>query len=149
VRYEFGEVTEFLNVDLDVVGGEDLTPLVQAMGARILSLYCGKLKRGYVARMELARQPKTADEAIRKLTALIARLPTSSRRLWNGARIRDFNVGVQSGQKPWCSEFPIRPETLRLAAQLEARVVMTVYGRPEGIVGAGAGAKTKRRPTTG
>ena len=137
VAYRDHAQTEFLNVDLDVEAAYDLAPLAKAFGPAVLVLYCGKAKRGYVARIELARQPKTPDEAIGRLTARVARLPPFARRLWRLAKRRDFSIGVQSGSKPWCSEFALRPATLASAARLDARITLTVYGEPRGVISPG------------
>ncbi len=128
-------VTEFLNVDLDVSADRDLAPLVQAMLPSVRPLHCSRVGRGYTARLELSVQPRTPDEAIRKLGRVLERLPGSARKLWARARVRDLNVGIQSGIAPWHSEYGIRPATLALAAKLGARIVVTVYGRPGKVVG--------------
>lgn len=135
VAYRDCAETEFLNVDLDLEATYDLAPLAKALGPAVHVLYCEKAKRGYVARIELARQPKTPDEAIRKLAAQVAPLPTSAHRLWTRAKKRDLSIGIQSGSKPWCSEFTLRPAALASAARLGASVTLTVYGEPSGVIG--------------
>jgi hypothetical protein len=108
--------------------------------------------RGYFARLELSVQPRTPDEAIRKLGLVLKSLPLSIKKLWASARVRDLNVGIQSGAAPWHTEYGIRPTTLSLAAKLGARIVVTVYGRPGKVVGptkALPPRKSRRRRTRG
>ena len=149
---DVGQVTEFLNVDLDVAAGRDLAPLVQAMLPRVRALNSGRMGRGYFARLELSTQPRTPDEAIRKITHVLVALPPSIRRIWARARVRDLNVGIQSGVTPWHTEYGIGPTTLALAAKLGARILVTVYGRPGDVVGptkALRSRKSRRRRTSG
>jgi hypothetical protein len=147
---DIGQVTEFLNVDLDVAAGHDLDPLVRAMLPRVRALNSGRMGRVYFARLELSTQPRTPDEAVRKIAHVLEALPTSVKRIWARARVRDLNVGIQSGVTPWHTEYGIGPTTLALVAKLGARIVVTVYGRPGDVVGptrALRSRKSRRRRT--
>jgi hypothetical protein len=83
------------------------------------------------AHLELAKSTKTADATIRGFCALIEALPKVERHLWNAARVRDFNIGVQAGMQPLFSEFILAAETLKAAYELGARIVFTVYAPEE------------------
>ena len=144
------EVTEFLNVDLDIHARSDLRPLVAALAPTVRALYCEKSGRGYFARLELARQPRTPDEALVRFSKAIARLPTSAKRLWDRAAKRELSIGVQGGVRPWVTEYVVRPSTMASIARLEARVLVTVYGRPNKVIGPNGKGKrleSRRRPT--
>ncbi len=119
--------THFLNVDLDIYAKSHLQPLVAALEKKVLVLYIGRVKRTYEAHLELSKITKTADAAIRGFCALIEALPLAERRLWNAAKARDFNVGVQAGIEPHSREFAIAAETLQAAHRLGARIIFTVY----------------------
>jgi hypothetical protein len=123
------ERTTFLNVDLDIISKSRLEPLVAAFGKKVSVLYVGPERSLYGAHLELGgpRFPKSADMAIRALAALVRQLPRKVRRLWNHARVKDFNIGIQGGYRPHCSVFPLNVETINAVARLGARVVVTVY----------------------
>ena len=123
--------TQFLNVDLDVDATSDLQPLVNAFGKKVIVLHAGRIRRRYAIHLELARVTKTADATIRGFCALIESLSKAGRDLWNGAKVREFNIGVQAGTQPHCCEFALAVETLKAASELGARIVFTVYAAEE------------------
>jgi hypothetical protein len=123
--------THFLNVDLDICSSRDLQALVTALGQKVMVLYVGRIRRTHRAHLELAKSTKTADAAIRGFCALIEALPKVERHLWNAARVRDFNIGVQAGAQPLFCEFILAAETLKAAYELGARIVFTVYAPEE------------------
>lgn len=92
-------------------------------------MYVGRERRGYSAHLELAGiQKRSADATIRAFCALIRSLPKTERELWNGARTREFSVGVQAGQQPFACDFRIEERTVKTVAELGAVIVLTVYG---------------------
>lgn len=109
----------------------DLQPLVTILGNKAYALYVGRDKRTFCAHLELTKIAKTADSAIRGFCALIEALPKAERDLWNGAKVRDFNVGVQAAAQPHCCEFAVAAETVRSVSKLGARIVFTVYAPDE------------------
>lgn len=127
------KATHFLNVDLDIYSRADLQPLVSALGKKVMILHLGRVRQTHCAHLELARITKTADATIRGFCSLIEALPKSERNLWNAAKVRDFNIGVQAGTQPHSTEFALAVETLRASYQVGARIVFTVYapGAPE------------------
>ncbi len=122
-------VTQFLNVDLEVDSASDLRPLVSAFGKKVFVLRCDRYKRTYGARLEVAPATPilTADATIREFCRLIERLPVEARRDWEKAKMRSFSIGIQAGFEPGTLDFPISPDTVRRAAQLNAGIVVTVY----------------------
>jgi len=119
--------THFMNVDLDLYSRRDLQPLVEAFEKKVFVLYAGRVKRTYCAHLELARNPRNADYAIRAFCALVEALPRQTRDLWNNAKTRDFSVGVQAGARPNPADFVLAAETLKAVSRLHARVVFTIY----------------------
>lgn len=119
--------THFLNVDLDIYSKADLQPLVTALGKKVLVLYAGRIRQTHCAHLELAKVTKTADATIRGFCCLIKALPKLERGLWNAAKVRDFNIGVQAGMQPHATEFALAAETLKAAHELGGRIVLTVY----------------------
>ncbi len=119
--------THFLNVDLDIYSKADLQPLVSALGKKVMVLYIGRVRQTHCAHLEVAKITKTADATIRAFCSLIQALPKPERNLWNAAKIRDFNIGVQACMQPHSTEFALSAETLNASHELGARIVFTVY----------------------
>lgn len=120
-------VTKFLNVDFDIRARFDLRPLATAFGKNVVVLYTGHERGLYSAHLELARQPKNADAAIRDFAVLIHGLPRAHRKLWDAATTRDFNIGVQSVTKDKPYEIKLAVSTIRAVSSLSARIVVTIY----------------------
>ncbi len=118
---------KFLNVDLEIDSAGDLQPLLESVGGKLLVLHCGRIFRTYCARLELPKQPKSADAAIRGLCAVVSGLDKKGRELWNGAKRRNFSIGIQAGAKPHSHDFPLQPATVKAVAELGAGIIFTVY----------------------
>jgi hypothetical protein len=122
------EETHFLNVDVAVWSRSKLEPLVAAFGRRIGVHYVGPEGKGNGAHFSLAKSfEKDANTVARQLATLVTKLPRPARRLWDGARQRDFNIGIQAGIKPHSPEYALEPETVRLVARVGGRIVVTIY----------------------
>jgi hypothetical protein len=121
------ESTHFLNVDLDIYSKYDLQPLVTALGKKIIVLFVGRVKRTYQAHLEVTRLTGDADSTIRAFCSLIRSLPHPERQLWDSAKQREFNVGIQAGPNPYSTEFELENQTVKSAAELNARIVFTIY----------------------
>lgn len=120
--------TEFLNVDLDILSAVSLSPLVTAFGDRVIVLYLGKEGRGCGAHLELHNAyRKSTDQLLREFAALVERLPPKARQLWDRAKSRDFNIGVQAGFAPRMHETFVSTQSLTAVAAVGGRVVFTVH----------------------
>ncbi|CAN5826513.1 hypothetical protein BH11MYX3_BH11MYX3_46820 [soil metagenome] len=120
-------MTKFLNVDLEIAGRSSLEPLAAELSPRMFALYRGlegKLER---AHYETRNQYDTAEQCLRNMLRVLGRMGPKARACWRAASVRDFNVGVQSGAKPFLFEVPISAATLAAVAKLGARIVLTVY----------------------
>ena len=120
-------VTGFLNVDLDIYSDEPLDSLVTALGKRVLVAYNGRERRRYSTHLSLARYPRSPSDAILGLTTLVERLPRGARRLWNEAKAKIFNVGIQGGLTPQCAEFPVSKAAMDALARVGGSITVTVY----------------------
>lgn len=125
------KTTRFLNVDLDVYSRSSLQPLITALGRKVFVLYAGREKRTYSAHLELARDPRNADATIRSFCSLVKSLPRAQRALWNAARVRDFNIGVQAAMHPFSYRIELAADTVKAASEINSRIVFTIYA-PEG-----------------
>jgi hypothetical protein len=120
--------TRFLNVDLDIRSGSPLDPLVKALGPSVFALYVGRERRSHVAHLETASHSHDPERLIRRLVGLVKRLPRAERRLWDRARLREFNIGIQAAAGPPNYELHLDPATVLAAASVNAGIGITVYG---------------------
>ena len=120
--------TRFLNVDVDVWSPSDLRPLVLALGRKIHVHYAGEERGEYSTHFSLASAYfRNADTRVRRLVALVETLPSPARRLWDRARMRDFNLGIQAGFAPFSHEIALDATTVALVARVRGRIVITTY----------------------
>jgi hypothetical protein len=126
--------TLFLNVDLDIRSRIDLQPLVDAMGKRAIVLYVGRFKRTYQARLELSgshlpreKHSQSPELFIRRFRKLIHGLPPDAKRLWDGAKAREFDIGIESGKPHKYYWFDLSPSALQAALEVNAHISVTIY----------------------
>jgi hypothetical protein len=120
--------THFLNVDLDIESREPLDALVAAFGTKVSVRFVGSIGRRRCAYVSFSRSyGKTADQLTRALCALVARLPKPARRLWDRARTRRFDVGVEAGYTPRAHEIILEPRTVALVASVGGSILITTY----------------------
>ena len=124
-----GSPAQFLNVDLDLWSKSSLAPLIKAFGRKVVPLHSGKDGREYRAHLELASESDNPDLVLRRFVRLVEELPRPARALWNRARVREFNIGIQSAPKPHSFGLTLKDATVRAVAGVNARIGMTVYGQ--------------------
>ena len=127
--------TQLLNVDLDIRSKSDLQPLVDAIGKRMIVLYVGRENRHYKARLELVgshlpqlRHPKSPETLILEFCKVICRLPPDARKLWDGAKTRELDIGIESGKPYKYYWFALAPKAIKAALEMNAQIAVTVYG---------------------
>jgi hypothetical protein len=125
--------TQVLNVDLDIWAESPLDALTHAFGKRVCVLHVGREGRSFSAHVELAIMPRDPERLIRRFVDLVERLPRAARRLWDQARVREFNLGIQAGTSPYSYELRLQPQTLRAMAKVDARFGLTVYAPPPAV----------------
>ena len=116
--------TRFLNVDLDVRGSNDLTPLTAAVGD---ALYVLHHEAGVFASFELNESLATPAEAINKLIDHLEKLPTPARDAWDRADKRSFNVGIGAADRPYSTEYALPPQTLQRVVSIGGEIAITIY----------------------
>jgi hypothetical protein len=123
------EPTHYANVDLDVYAGAPLDGFVQALGDEVLVLYVGGGRRKYEAHVELvsSHMARSADDAIVGLVSLIRGLPRVHRKIWDSAKRREFNIGIEAGLEPHGFELRLEQRTLQAIANVRGVLVITVY----------------------
>ena len=80
--------TRFLNVELDIYSRSSLEPLVSAFGQKVMVLYMGREHHLYSAHLEIAGMTESADANIHAIAALVHKLPSAKRKLWDADRSR-------------------------------------------------------------
>jgi hypothetical protein len=123
------ERTHLLNVDLDIVSDSPLEALVEAFGEKVDVLHVGKWGRRFGARLEAGGGGDEDDPngLIDRLVAAVEALPKSRRKLWNTARSREFNVGIEAAVRSPLFEWRVHPKTLVAVLRVDGRIVVTVY----------------------
>jgi hypothetical protein len=116
-------VTEFLNVDLDLDAEEGIDELLEALRpALVISRFSTR------AGLELDLQPTSPEIAIRGLVTLVQKLPPDKRAIWDKAKVKSFNIGIQARANPHYTEFALPSEVLSLVHSISASIAFTVYG---------------------
>lgn len=118
---------EFLNVDLELESRRKLDPLIEAFGGRVMVLH-KDLRRGYhYAIFEVSAQSRGPNATIRAFVKLVERLPAEARALWNAARRRDFDIGIDIGKGRHVPVVALSPDTVRSASGVGASILVTCY----------------------
>jgi hypothetical protein len=145
------EQTHLLNVDLDIVSRSPLDTLVQAFEGKVDVLHVGKLGRRYSARLEVGGSGYRAEanRLVRRFVALVEALPKGPRLLWDGAQLREFNVGIEAAARSPLWEWRIHPTTLEGVARVNGQIIITVYApeRLRRLAARRVGPQTGRRTT--
>jgi hypothetical protein len=117
----------FLNVDLEVFSKSDLQSLVAALGSKVHVHYLGKEFGLFKAYLDLALQPKTPESGILRYCKLVQKLPPSERSIWNAAKSRSFDIGIEApkrGSHYWTA---VGADAVRAAAEVGAQIAISVY----------------------
>jgi hypothetical protein len=119
----------FMNVDLDIYSKTNLQPLVDALGSSIIEMWVGRVRRTYEAHLEVSWEPrKTPSSVILRFCRLIRALPAKERGIWNAAKTKSFDIGIEAPKRHrhfWSS---VSPEAVRAAAEVGAQIAITIYG---------------------
>jgi len=124
---KFGRSTEFLNVDLDLRSSSGLKVIVRAIGHKMLVL---NSSAGF-ASLELATQPRTAEDAVRRIAQIVNSLPVEGRRSWDRCKSRHLNIGIQAGHGPHERHFRLSRTALAHALGIRAAILITIYAPPK------------------
>lgn len=124
----------YLNTDLDLVAPSDLAALAAALTLRgLLVLQAGPQEDGsWAGRFEADETFAAPDANIAALCSAIERLDAANQALWQSCTTREFNIGYDSGEKPWAFHQSIGPATLARIAALGASLRITIYPESSG-----------------
>jgi|GEM_PF-3685835 len=122
----------FLNLDVDVISEDDLTPIEEAIGEhgfvlgnqRVDGLCYLSFEPGYI-------EEPTPELCAIELVRLINSFNNQAKELWFNSKSRTFNFGFESGvSEPYYSSV-LSVETLKGISLLEASIKITVYRNVE------------------
>jgi len=86
----------FRNVDLEIESTAPLDALARELGSRVSVLFSQRVKKRYCLFLEIAGNDRGQDTTINSLCALVEELSPAGKRLWDGARRRDFDIGYEA-----------------------------------------------------
>jgi len=120
--------TSFISVTLEVFSKSDLQPLVAAFGSKVRVHYLGKEFRLFKAYLDIVEQAKSPKTSILRYCRLIQRLPPQERAIWDAAKSRSFDIGIEApnaGAYYWSA---VSSEAIHAAAEVDAQIAISVYG---------------------
>jgi hypothetical protein len=100
---EMDNTIHYLNTDLDLNCGDDLTELADAFTARgVFALHVTKTDDGrWYATFETDAQHNEPEANIAEMLAIVESLNEPIRSLWDRCTRREFNIGYDCGAEPW------------------------------------------------
>ena len=121
-----GNQTRLLNVDMDVRAESGIDELLRALGSSIVVLNHDDPN---FASFEIGTtDPKSINEAALLYHHVIQAAPASVQNIWANAECRHFNIGIQVENFPHSSIFAISARSLALLREIDAEVILTIYG---------------------
>jgi hypothetical protein len=124
------EGLSYLNTDLDLVSGEDLSPLAQHFGSAGLSvLHCGQdpSTGQFRACVEAGGELASPEESIEAILPVIESMPEEHRSAWRSCETREFNMGFESGPGPQAWAGRLSAGLVERIAASGAGVGMTIH----------------------
>ncbi|MGE0551684.1 MAG: hypothetical protein AB7O24_06350 [Kofleriaceae bacterium] len=130
------EPMHFQNIDLEIGSRRSLGPLIAELGAKgpdVSAMYVGRLGGLARAHYEVILSPRDhdADKIAMALVRLVKGLSAPAMKAWRNARVRDFNIGIQSSTTPHSFEVGLDAKTVAAIGAIGARIVVTVYAPVE------------------
>ena len=119
----------YLNTDLDLVSTTELDAVVRALEAGgVYALHADRRDDGlWHATFETQRTYRAAEENVGAFLAVIEGIAPEVRAVWDGCRVREFNVGYDSGDEPWAFNQGLCARTLGRMAAAGAGLRVTIY----------------------
>jgi len=123
------ERTELRNVDLELVSESPLEPLVEALGDHVDVLHVGDWDENYHARLEVSGSgyQDEASQLIDRFVSLVEGLPEASRKLWDNAITKEFDIGIQAAIASPAFGCSVGPATLEGVSRVKGTIAVTVY----------------------
>jgi hypothetical protein len=133
-RMQRAERMHFLNVDLEIGSKRSLAPLIAELGSKspaVSVMYVGRFGGLARAHYEVNLNTSNADKIAMALVRLVKGLSAPAMKAWRNAKLRDFNIGIQSSTTPHSFEVALAATTVAAIGALGARIAVTVYAPVE------------------
>ncbi len=119
----------YLNTDLDLASGEDLTALAGALAAQgVFPLHVTRADDDrWHATFETAEQHPEPEPNIAAMLAVLESLDPTLLGAWTSCTRREFNIGYDCGQQPWAFNQALTAELLGRMAAVGASLRVTLY----------------------
>ena len=119
----------YLNTDLDLVATVDLSPLSTALNAHgILTLHLGQNDDGeWCATFETEEVFRNPEANITAFLTAIEALDPSVMKIWSESKVREFDIGYDSGDSQPALHHQLGAQTLARLATLGATIQITLY----------------------
>jgi len=111
-----------------------LQPLVAALGNSTIEMWVGRVRRAYEAHLELSGSHlalRAPSSIILRLCKLVQALPPKERRLWNAAKTKSLDIGIEAPKRNRHYWSAVSPDAVRAAAEVGAQIAITIYGPME------------------
>lgn len=119
----------YLNTDLELTSGDDLTGLAAAFGgAGVFALHVTHGEDGlWSACFETDETYSEPEANIDAMLRLIEKLAAPLRLVWSRCARREFNVGYDCGVEPWAFNQGLSADVLGRIAEAGASLRVTLY----------------------
>ena len=119
----------YLNTDLDLRSGVDLTELIGAFEtAGVFSLYGATGEEGdWHASFETQKQHTEPESNIAEMLNVVESLSSPLRAVWDRCELREFNIGYDCGDEPWAFNQGLSPALLGRMSAAGAALRITIY----------------------
>jgi hypothetical protein len=124
----------YLNTDLDLISGDDLTLLAAAFksgGIHPLSDPRPDDEGRWWLTFETSQGHTEPEPNIAAMLTVIETLSADLRAVWNGCSRREFNIGYDCGLEPWAFNQGLSPPVLGRMATAGASLRITLYPHRE------------------
>jgi hypothetical protein len=113
-------IHNFINVDLEIRGEENLGPLLSAFGEAVFVLHSELNGNSQLAVLELSEEQKNPDDTIHRFCDLIERLAPDIRLKWDRLAVTEFDIGYDASRDNRCTRFALRKDTVKRMAAVSA-----------------------------
>ena len=120
---------KFITIDLEIFADRPLKVLKRDFeGLGAIYHYCGKISSGYL--LTLAKTPvrqPTLERQIVTMCRLVERLSPKGRKIWDAAKDRSFDIGIEAVDEHQAARFSVPANLLQRIADLGGTLTVTVY----------------------
>ena len=122
--------TRYINTDLDLESGFDLSPLTDALESLgVFPLQVLRTEeRGWISALETTTEYKDPETNITAMLDAIDALNEEMTALWKKCSLRDFDIGYECGEEPHYIRNNLSLNTIQRIAQAGAELRITLYG---------------------